>query len=533
VTRDDDIDGPRTVIARRDTSRPGARSGQDAGERSDGGDRADETRIFRRGPVPASDAPPANGASRRDDTGARLAPVAPPPEPLPAAVTRRRLLAELDRTIAGIDRLLSEQVNAILHHPRFQRLEATWRGLHYLVGVAEPMERVKVRALSITWNEVCRDLERAVEFDQSGLFELIYNAEFGSPGGEPYGLLVADYAVQHVRSAEHPTDDVAAVRALAQVAAAAFAPILLNASPVLLGIDSFRDLHAGLDLEGTFLQPDYARWRGLREEQDTRFVALTLPRVLMRRPLRHDGTRAAGFRFSETAAEVGHDGYLWGSASYAFAAVVMRAFAASGWFADIRGTIPDTLDGGLVVNLTVDDFATDRPGLATKMSTEVAIAERQEKDLSDHGLIPLMRSTLTDFSVFYGNQSLHRPPRYDRPAATANARLSAMLQYVLCVSRFAHFVKVLARERIGAFATPADCEAYLHRWLNGYCLDNDEAAAEVRARYPLREARVNVREHPGRPGSYACTVHLKPQFQLDQIVSEFRLVTELAPAQGA
>ncbi len=446
--------------------------------------------------------------------------------------SRRRLLAALDRDIAEIDRLLAEQLNAILHHPKFQMLEASWRGLLYLVGVAEAVEGAKVRVLNAGWGEICRDLDRAVEFDQSALFEKIYSEEFGTPGGEPFGLIVADYYMQHARGPGHPTDDVAALRALSQIAAAAFAPVVTGCTPVLFGLDSFRELHVALDLESVFGQPQYARWRSLQESEDARFVGIVLPRILMRRPYAHDGSRCDGFRFRETAAEVGHDGYLWGNAAYAFASVVVRAFGVSGWFAEIRGAAQDSLSGGLVVDLVVDEFATDSPGIASKFSTEVSISERQEKELADLGFIPLMRSHNTDFSVFYSNQSIQRPRHYDRAAATANARLSAMLQYVLCVSRFAHYVKVIGRDRIGAFATPEECEAYLQRWLLNYCMGNDDASPELRARYPLHEARVQVRELPGRPGAFACTVHLRPHFQLDQVVSTFRLVTELAPARA-
>ena len=444
---------------------------------------------------------------------------------------RRAVLAALDRRIAQLDRLISDQVDAILRHERFRSIEASWRGLRYLVAAADRAEGVQIRALSVGWAELCRDLERATEFDQSALFAKIYSEEFGTPGGHPYGLLVADFYVQHVRERAHPTDDAAALRALSQVAAASFSPVLLGCTPSLFGLESFRELHVGLDLQATFARPEYARWRSLQESDDSRFLGLVLPRVLMRRPRAHDGTRHNGFRYAEAAAPSGHAGYVWGNAVYAFAAVVIRAFAASGWFWDLRGTQPGVLGGGIVPDLTVDEFATDRPGIATKMITEVAISERQEKELSDFGLIPLMRNPNTDFGVFYGNQSLNQPRHYDRAIATANAKLSSMLQYVLCASRFAHYIKVIGRDRIGSFATPEACEDYLQRWISNYCMTNDDATMELRSRYPLRQGQVQVREMPGKPGSFTCVAHLQPHFQLDQLASSFRLVTELVPAK--
>ena len=445
---------------------------------------------------------------------------------------RRAILAAIDRRIAEIDRLIAEQVDALLRHPRLQQLEASWRGLHYLVTAADRAEGVQIRALVMSWAELCRDVERAIEFDQSALFAKIYSDEFGMPGGQPYGLLVADYYVQHLRSRDHPTDDAAALRGLSQVAAAAFAPVVVGCNPRLFGLDSFRDLHVGLDLQATFAQPEYTRWRSLQESEDSRFVGIVLPRILMRRPRAHDGTRHDGFRYAEGAPAAGHDGYLWGNPVYAFASVAVRSFATSGWFAEMRGTRPGMRGGsGLVPDLVVDEFTTDRAGIATKMVTEVSVSERQEKELSDFGLIPLMRNPNTDFGIFYGNQSIHQPRRYDRAIATANAKLSAMLQYILCVSRFAHYIKIIGRDRIGALTTPEACEEFLQRWLTGYCIANEDAGPEMRARYPLRHGQIQVRELPGRPGSFTCIAHLQPHFQVDQVASSFRLVTELAPAK--
>jgi len=447
---------------------------------------------------------------------------------LAAPYDRSRILRALDRDIAAIDRLLSDQVNAILHHPRLQRLEASWRGLRYLVDIADGVDGVKIRLLSATWAELCRDLERAIEFDQSQLFEKIYSEEFGMPGGEPFGVLIGDYEVQHRRGPDHPTDDVAALKALSNVAAAAFAPVILGCTPQMFGLDSFSELGLPLDLQATFRQREYDRWKGFQESEDARFVGLTVPRLLIRRPHRDDGSRVDGFRFREDVGE----GHLWCNAAYAFAAVLIQAFAASGWFADIRGARRDVLGGGIVVGLPVESFETDKPGIAIKYSTDVSISETREKELSDLGFIPLSKAANTEYSVFYGNQSAQLPRRYEDPVASVNARLSTMLQYIMCVSRFAHYIKVIGRDRIGSFTTPEACETFLQNWLHNYCTGNDDASPELKARYPLRAGNVRVREAPGRPGIYHCTVHLQPHFQLDQVLSAFKLVTELAPERA-
>lgn len=448
--------------------------------------------------------------------------------PQVAGHDRDRIRRALDRDIASLDRLISEQVNAILHHPRLQRLEATWRGVAFLVDCAHEHETVKLRILHAAWPEVCRDLDKAVEFDQSAMFQQIYEAEFGMPGGEPYGILVGAYEVRHNRGQPYQTDDVAALKAMSQVAAAAFCPFIAGAAPALFGVDGFFDLAGGADITSVMRQADYVRWRGLQTIEDSRFVGLTVPRVLMRLPYQPSLQRVDGFCFAEDTTALDGSGYLWGSAAFAFASVVMRAYGLHGWFAQIRGTERDHVSGGLVPGLPAHCFTTDRRGVAQRQSTDISLSEAQERQLSDAGFIPLMRCKDTEFSAFYSNSSVQLPAEYDRAVASANARLSAMLQYIFCVSRFAHFIKVIGRDRIGSFATPAECESALNAWLARYTTGNDDAEMEHKARYPLREAAVQVYEAPGKPGTYLTVIHLKPHFQLDQVVTAFRLVTELA-----
>ena len=431
-----------------------------------------------------------------------------------------------DRLIAAIDRALSAQVNAIIHHPEFQRLEASWRSLHYLCAVSHDIEGTKVRFLPLSWRELSRDLTRAVEFDQSQIFDKVYNQEFGMPGGEPYGLLVGDYEIIPQQS------HIDVLRELATVCAAAFAPLICGCSPAMFGFDSFAELGIPMDLGKRFQQAELVPWRNFQRDparnDDLRFIGLTLPHVLVREPWADDGSRHDGFRFREEVDRDGRRGYLWSSAAFAFASVVMRAFGDCGWFTQIRGARRDVLGGGLVVDLPTPSFATDRPGVALKLSTDVEISERQERELSELGFIPLSRARYTPFSVFFGNQSIQMPRKFEEQVAAVNARLSSMMQYLLCVSRFAHYIKVMCRDRVGALATTGTTEDFLRRWLISHCVDNDDAADSVKARFPLKQANVEVQEIPGRPGTYSCKLWLQPHFQLDEISAGFRLVTELA-----
>lgn len=447
-----------------------------------------------------------------------------------ACSSRSALLTALDRDIAAIDGFLSAQVNAILHAPAFQRLEASWRGLRYITDVAAEVKGAKIRILAATWGEVVRDLERAPDFDQSNLFQKIYSDEFGTPGGEPFGLLIGDYSVQHQQNFSHPTDDVSAIKSLASIGAAAFAPVILELSPHLLQLDSFRELGRPLDIRAMLRQTQYQRWNAMRQYDDMRFIGMVLPRILVRAPYTDSPARCDGFRFREEVHQTDGSGYLWGNAAFALAATVLRAFANFGWFADIRGAPRDQLRGGLVFDIPVVSFGTDRPGTATKPSVECLVSDSLERDLAELGFIALRKAPFTTYSVFNDCPSIHLPERYDRAIATTNARISSMLPYVLCVSRFAHFIKIMGRERIGSLTTADEFEVYLQTWLNGYCNTSTRALADEQARYPLREGLVRIKDVPGKPGSYFCSVHLCPQYQFDDVAAAFRLVTELSPA---
>lgn len=430
----------------------------------------------------------------------------------------------IDRVIALIDAAIGRQLDRILHHPRMQALEAAWRGLALVVERAGRARSTKVRVLDAGWDMICRDFERAVEFDRAEMFAKIYEDEFGSPGGEPFGVLIGAYELMHLRDEGHPTDDVTGLKGMATVAAAAFAPFIAGAHPRLLGLDRFEALGRGFD-PGDFESADHVRWRGLRMGEDARFLGLTCPRILLRRPWGEDPGRIDGFRYVEDVSGPDAGKYLWGVAAFAFALVLIRAHDATGWFADIRGAARDHELGGLVRELPADHFGTDRPDVGLKPPVDVQLTDAQDKRLADLGLIALAPARDTPWVVFHGNPSLQLARPYDREAASANARLSAMLQYMLCVSRFAHYVKVIGRDRVGSFSDAAACEEYLRRWLLGYSIASDTATPEQKARYPLRECAVSVRESPGRPGIYDCTIHLRPHFQLDEVSSGFRLVT--------
>ncbi|MGA7802249.1 MAG: type VI secretion system contractile sheath large subunit [Gammaproteobacteria bacterium] len=445
--------------------------------------------------------------------------------------SRESLLQQLATDVAHLDSLINAQLNAILHHPRFQQLEASWRGLQFLTAKAEDAERVNIRILSLSWAEATRDISRAIEFDQSQLFRKIYNEEFGLAGGKPYGVLLADYEIHHRPKPDWPHDDIATLQGLSHIAAAAFTPLIVGVDPTVFGLDRFAGLEMPFDLSDTFRGEEYTKWRAFRDTDDARFVGLTLPRTLMRLPYADGVGRSDGFRFREDVRGPDSSRYLWGTAVYAFGSVLVRAFSESGWLADIQGVHRGREDGGLVTGLATEWFATNRVGAVPKYTTDVLITDAQEKELTDLGFIPLCACKDTGWAAFYSNSSAHSPKAYDRVAATVNARLSAGLQYIFCASRFSHYVKVMARDKVGSFLSAEDCQSYLQNWLHKYCTASEDASIDLKAKYPLREGRVEVRERPGSPGSYFCIMHLKPHFQLDQVATSVKLVTELAPAE--
>jgi type VI secretion system ImpC/EvpB family protein len=433
----------------------------------------------------------------------------------------------LDRIIATIDSLVSAQLDAVLHHTRLRRLEGSWRGLAWLAEKTASTEPVRLKILNLHWRELCRDLARATEFDRSQIFRKIYEEEFGMPGGEPYGLLVVDHEARHRPSAGTPTDDVSALTSLAGVAAAAFVPTVVAASPALLQVDHFADLALAGELADPFRSDEFARWRGLSRHEDMRFIAVTLPRVLARPSWTDDPARCDGWRYVEKVS--GPEEMVWMTAGFACAAVVVRAFVNHNWPADIRGAETDRLGGGLVTDMPAEPFPTDANWF--RSSLDISLSDRQERALINAGLMPLSALPFGQEAVFGGVRTLHAPPRFAGPSAAvanANARFSSQLNSMLCVSRFAHYVKLLGRSAIGAFRTAEDIEKRMHDWLQFYVNPNLSTTGDTRARFPLAAAQVSVRENAGKPGTFACTVHLQPHFQLDGVSATFRMVTDFA-----
>jgi len=425
--------------------------------------------------------------------------------------------AMINARIAQIDHSISLQLNEILHHPSFQRLEATWRGLKYLLDHSETSTMLKIRVLNCSKRELLRDLQRAPEFDQSAIFKKVYEEEFGVFGGEPFGALIGDYYF-----GKHP-EDIELLEKMSQVAAAAHAPFIAAAAPDLLGLDSFTNLGAPRDLAKIFESTEYAKWKSFRNSEDSRYVALCLPQVLMRLPYGRDTRPVEAFNYEEGVDGSDHSKYLWGNAAYALGARLTEAFSTYGWCAAIRGVE----GGGLVEGLPVHTFRTDEGDVALKCPTEIAISDRREKELADLGFVPLVHCKGTDYAAFFSVQSCNKPKVYDKESATANARLSAQLPYILAVSRFAHYLKAIMRDKIGSFMSRADCERFLNQWIMNYVTEDDQASPATKAQYPLREARVEVMEVPGKPGAYRAVAYLRPHFQLDELTVSLRLVAEL------
>ena len=432
-------------------------------------------------------------------------------------VVSKNIETSINSRIAAIDQLISAQLNEIMHHEEFQRLEGSWRGLHHLVFESETGTMLKIRVLNTPKKDLLRDMERAPEFDQSALFKKVYEEEFGTFGGSPIGALIGDYEFSN-----HP-QDILLLEKISQVAAAAHAPFISAASPQLFGWDSFSDLQEVRDLAKIFDRTEFAKYRSFRESEDSRYVGLTLPHTLMRLPYGKETIPTETFNFEEDVDGTDHKKYLWGNAAYSFGTRMTESFAMYHWCVSIRGVE----GGGLVQGLPTHTFRTDEGEVALKCPTEIAITDRREKEFSDLGFIPLVHCKGTDYAAFFGAQSANKPVKYDSDAANANARLSTQLQYMMAVSRFAHYLKAMMRDKIGSFMSRTDCERFLNQWITNYVTADDNASPATKAQYPLREARVEVSEVPGKPGVYRAIAFLKPHFQLDELSVSLRLVAEL------
>ena len=427
----------------------------------------------------------------------------------------------INARIAQIDHLLSIQLNEIMHHPSFQKLEGSWRGLKHLMDNSETGVQLKIRVMNATKKELLRDIEKAPEFDQSALFKKVYEEEYGVFGGAPFGALIGDYEF-----GKHP-EDMALLDGISHVAAQAHAPFISAAAADLFNLESFTKLDAPRDLAKIFDNTEYAKWKSFRQSEDSRYVALCLPRTLSRLPYGKDTKPIDEFSYEEHVDGTDHSKYLWMNAAYSLGSRMTNSFSQFGMCVAMRGVE----GGGLVEGLPTHNFYTDEGDLALKCPTEVPITDRREKELADLGFVPLVHCKGTDYAAFFSAQTCQKPKLYDTDSANANARLSAQLPYIMAVSRFAHYLKAMMRDKIGSFMSRSEAEVFLNRWITNYVTPDDNASPATKAQRPLREARIDVSEVPGKPGVYRAVAFLRPHFQLDELTVSLRLVADL-PAQA-
>jgi type VI secretion system protein ImpC len=423
----------------------------------------------------------------------------------------------INARIAQIDHLLSIQLNEVMHHPSFQKLEGSWRGLKYLMDHSETGVVLKIRVMNVSKKELLRDIEKAPEFDQSQLFKKVYEEEYGVFGGAPFGALIGDYEF-----GKHP-EDMALLEGISHVAAQAHAPFVSAAAPDLLNLESFTTLDAPRDLAKIFDSTEYAKWKSFRQSEDSRYAALCLPRTLGRLPYGKDTKPIDEFSYEEHVDGTEHNKYLWMNAAYSLASRMTNSFSLYGMCVAMRGVE----GGGLVEGLPTHNFYTDEGDLALKCPTEIPITDRREKELADLGFVPLVHCKDTDYAAFFSVQTCQKPKLYDTDSANANARLSAQLPYLMACSRFAHYLKAMMRDKIGSFMSREEAEVFLNRWITRYVTPDDSASPAAKAERPLREARIDVSEVPGKPGVYKAVAFLRPHFQLDELTVSLRLVAEL------
>ncbi|MDN7178987.1 type VI secretion system contractile sheath large subunit [Caballeronia sp. SEWSISQ10-4 2] len=434
----------------------------------------------------------------------------------------KSVVAMINERVAEIDKLLTDQLNAIMHDSAFQALEASWSGMHDMVYGTETSTRLKLRLLNVTKKELLKDLESAVDHDMSVLFKKIYEDEYGTFGGQPYSLLIGDYAF-----GRHP-QDIALLERISRVAAAAHAPFIAAAAPSLFDLKSYTELGVARDLSKTFESAELAGWRSFRESEDSRYVTLVLPNYAARLPYGAKTKPVENFNFEENVDGTDHNKYLWANAAYQLGLRITDAYAKYSWATAIRGVE----GGGKVDGIAAHAYKTSEGDVVLKCPTEVTITDRREKELSDLGFVALVNSKGSNFATFFGGQTANKPKVYNKDAANANAQLSARLPFVLAASRFAHYIKVMMRDKIGSFQSRADVETYLNNWIADYVLINPAASHAQKARFPLGEARVDVTEVPGKPGAYRATCFLKPHFQMEELTASIRLVADL-PAAAA
>lgn len=436
---------------------------------------------------------------------------------------KKDIEATLNEQIARIDELLTAQLNEVMHSEKFKKLEASWRGLRYLVSQTETGAMLKLKVMSASKEDLMDDLtsgKAEMAVDRSNLFNKIYQDEYNQYGGTPYGALIGDFEF------DNSGQDVKLLTRASELAASAHCPFLTAASPEMLGFTNFTELRNVYELESAFEGVRYAQWRAFRETEDSRYVALTMPRMLIREPYGRETVPVKDFDFEEDVTGKEHDKYLWANAAWGLGAAVTKAFAESGWCARIRGVT----SGGMVEGLPTHTFEADSGDVVMKCPTETLIPEDQEFELAKLGFVPLTNEKGTANAVFFSVQSANRPKEYmgkDGDAATANAALSAQLPYLFAASRFSHYLKKMVLEWVGMYTTREELEQKLQNWIAEYVLLNPGASETEKAKKPLSDAKIKVEENPRKPGTYQAVAWLKPHFQLDAVDFSMRLVAEV------
>ena len=438
----------------------------------------------------------------------------------------------LTQALSAIDAKMSRQLAAVMHHPKFQKLEGSWLGMKHLVFNSETSTSLKIKVLNVTKEELAKDLDKAVEFDMSQLWKRIYTSEYSQPGGQPYGALIGDYEFTY-----HP-EDIAMLRKVSEVAAASFCPFISATSAQMFGWKDFTKLPKPRDLAKIFDSEDYIEWRSFRDTEESRFVTLVMPRTMARMPYGEATKKIEEFNFEEferdkrkRSVEMPHDQFCWMNAAYVEGAILTRAFAQTGWCTRIRGYE----NGGKIDQLPLYKYLSPDGDKKVKCPSEIEINDDRSAELDKLGFLALGWYKQTDYSVFFGAQTCQKPKNYGpkNQRANSNAELSARLPYILCASRIAHFLKVIGRDVVGSFLEKDDVQSWLNNWIADYVSDDRKAKADTRARFPLMEARIDVEEVPGKPGSYRAVAYLRPWLQFEELTASLRIVANLPPKAGS
>jgi len=410
----------------------------------------------------------------------------------------------VDNMIAEIDNRISAQVDEIMHHGDFQKLESAWRGLKLVIDRSDFKENIKIEMLSVSKDELMEDFEDAPDITKSGLYKHVYSAEFGQFGGKPYGSIISDY--QFGPGAQ----DVNLLSKLSSVSAMSHAPFIAGAGPQFFGLDSFEGMPNLKDLESIFEGPQYTKWQAFRESDDSRNVGLTLPRFLLREPYGEDNASKL-FKYEEKV-DGSKEKFLWGNSAFAFATNLTRSYAKYRWTPNIIG--PQS--GGMIEDLPVHKFS-DNGEIKTMAPVEVMLSDRREFELSEQGFMGLTVRKGSDNATFFSANSPQKPKFFGNDAeakqAETNYRLGTELPYLYVVNRLAHYIKVLQRENIGSWKTRSELENELQTWIRQYVADQDNPPASVRSRRPLREAKISVTEDPGNPGWFRVDMSVRPHFK--------------------